>query len=58
MLFPLSNIEIKKVLTSQYNDHQLPADGITRNCRIIIRIQYTALKIVSVYLSNTVTAVL
>jgi hypothetical protein len=44
MFFP-TNIEIKKALTSQYNDHQLPNDRIIRNFRIIMRIQYTALKL-------------
>lgn len=57
MFFPPTNIETKKALTSQYNGHQLPEDGIIRNFRIIIPIQYTALKIDSVYLSCTVTPV-
>jgi hypothetical protein len=40
VFFPPTNIEIKKALTSQYNDHQLPEDGIIRNFRIIVPIQY------------------
>jgi hypothetical protein len=44
MIFP-TNMEIKKALTSKYNDHLLPDDGIIRNFRIIIRVQYGALKI-------------
>ena len=38
-----NKVEFKKALTCQYNDHQLPEDGIIRNIQIIIRIQYTAL---------------